>query len=36
MALLDKPEIEALMTEFNGLAFGLLKEKAKAQGWCST
>ena len=25
MGLMDKPEIEALLTEFNGLAFGLLK-----------
>ncbi|KAI4666975.1 uncharacterized protein J4E79_001656 [Alternaria viburni] len=25
MCLMDKPEIEALLTEFNGLAFGLLK-----------
>ena len=33
MALLEKPEIEALMTEFNGLAFGLLKAKSKANGW---
>jgi len=24
-ALLEKPEIEALLTEFNGLAYGLLK-----------
>ncbi|CAI6302774.1 unnamed protein product [Periconia digitata] len=27
MELLKKPEVEALMLEFNGLAFGLLKEK---------
>jgi len=25
MCLMDKPEIEALLTEFNGLAFDLLK-----------
>jgi hypothetical protein len=36
MVLLDNPEIKTLMTEFNGLAFGLLKEKAKAPGWCLT
>jgi hypothetical protein len=33
MSLLEKPEIEALMTEFNGLAFGLLKAKSKANDW---
>jgi hypothetical protein len=33
MVLLKKPEIEALMTEFNGLVFGLLKEKAEMNGW---
>ncbi|KAF2703730.1 hypothetical protein K504DRAFT_473736 [Pleomassaria siparia CBS 279.74] len=32
MELLDKPEIEALMTEFNGLAFGVLKQKARVYG----
>ncbi|KAF2807560.1 uncharacterized protein BDZ99DRAFT_447950 [Mytilinidion resinicola] len=32
LELIDKPEIEAVLTEFNGLAFGLLKEK-KQQGW---
>lgn len=30
--LVKKPEIEALLTEFNGLAFGLLKTKIEA-GW---
>lgn len=30
--LLKKPDIEALLTEFNGLAFGLLKAKTEA-GW---
>ncbi|KAF2004173.1 hypothetical protein P154DRAFT_552284 [Amniculicola lignicola CBS 123094] len=34
MQLLNKPEIEAVMTECNGLAFGLLKQKSEAQGWC--
>ncbi|KZM22844.1 uncharacterized protein EKO05_0001087 [Ascochyta rabiei] len=34
MSLLEKPEIEDLMTEFNGLAFGLLFDKAKQSGWC--
>ncbi|OCL12364.1 hypothetical protein AOQ84DRAFT_386178 [Glonium stellatum] len=34
MSLLKKPEIEALMTEFNGLAFGVLKEKAMQYRWC--
>jgi hypothetical protein len=33
MVLLKKPEIEALMTEFNGLAFGLLKAKAAESKW---
>jgi hypothetical protein len=33
MSLLKKPEVEALMTEFNGLSFGLLLEKAKENGW---
>lgn len=33
MILLKKPEIEALMTEFNGLAFGLLKTKAAESNW---
>jgi hypothetical protein len=32
---LEKPEIEDLMTEFNGLAFGLLFDKAKQSGWCN-
>ena len=34
MSLLKKPEIEALMTEFNGLVFGVLKEKASRYRWC--
>lgn len=34
MELLEKPEIEDLMNEFNGLAFGLLFDKAKQAGWC--
>jgi hypothetical protein len=29
MVLLKKPEIEALMREFNGLAFEVLETKAK-------
>ncbi|KAF2134737.1 hypothetical protein P153DRAFT_427383 [Dothidotthia symphoricarpi CBS 119687] len=33
MVLLRKPEIEAPMAEFNGLAFRLLKEKADKNGW---
>lgn len=33
MELLKKPEVEVLMTEFNGLAFGLLKAKATEYGW---
>jgi hypothetical protein len=33
MELLNKVEIEALMTEFNGLAFGLLKQKSQQNGW---
>lgn len=32
MELVEKPEIEVLMTQFNGLAFGLLKQKV-AEGW---
>lgn len=34
MNLLKKPEVEDLMTEFNGLAFGLLFDKAEESGWC--
>jgi hypothetical protein len=34
MQLLKKPEIEDLMNEFNGLAFGLLFDKAEQAGWC--
>jgi hypothetical protein len=32
MDLVNKPEVEVLMMQFNGLAFGLLKQKV-AQGW---
>jgi len=35
MSLLEKPETEDLMTEFNGLVFGLLFDKAKQSGWCN-
>lgn len=31
--LVKKPEIENLLTEFNGLALGLLKAKTKASWW---
>ena len=34
MTLLKKPEVEDLMNEFNGLAFGLLFDKAEQAGWC--
>jgi hypothetical protein len=33
MVLLNKPAVEALLTKFNGLAFGLLKTRAKELGW---
>ena len=33
MCLLNKPAIEALAREFNGLSFGLLKARAKDLGW---
>jgi hypothetical protein len=33
MELLNKPEIEALLHQFNGLAVGLLKARAKDLGW---
>lgn len=33
MELLNKPAVEALLTEFNGLAVGLLKMRAKELGW---
>ena len=33
MSLMNKPQVEVLMTQFNGLAFGLLKQKAEANGW---
>jgi hypothetical protein len=33
MDLLNKPEIQALLNEFNGLAVGLLNLRAKELGW---
>jgi hypothetical protein len=33
MELLNKPAVETLLTEFNGLAVGLLKMRAKDLGW---
>jgi hypothetical protein len=33
MGLLKKKDVVGLMTEFNGLAFGLLMEKAEKNGW---
>lgn len=33
MALLKKPAVESLLIEFNGLAVGLLKARAKDLGW---
>jgi hypothetical protein len=33
MELLDKPEVEALLHQFNGLAVGILKSRAKELGW---
>jgi len=33
MTLLNKPAVEALLAEFNGLALGLLKMRAKELGW---
>jgi hypothetical protein len=33
MELLNKPAVEALLTEFNGLAVGLLKMRARDLGW---
>ena len=35
MELVDKPEIKALMIEFNGLALGILEEMIKEHGWNS-
>lgn len=32
MELVNKPEIEALMTEYNSLTFGILKQKV-SKGW---
>ncbi|KAF2993658.1 hypothetical protein E8E13_000129 [Curvularia kusanoi] len=34
MGLLLKEEVEDLMVEFNGLAFSILRAKAKEAGWC--
>jgi hypothetical protein len=33
MVLLNKPEVEALLNEFNGLAVDLLKKRGKEMGW---
>ena len=33
IAILNNPEVEALLDEFNGLAAGLLREKAAEIGW---
>jgi hypothetical protein len=33
MELIDEDDIEALMRDFNGLAFGILKRKSKELGW---
>jgi hypothetical protein len=33
MSLLNKPAVETLLTEFNGLALGVLKMRAKELGW---
>jgi hypothetical protein len=33
MGLLDKPAVESLLNEFNGLAVGILKKRAKDLGW---
>jgi hypothetical protein len=33
MELIRKPEIQVLMTEFNGLALGILLKKADEHGW---
>ncbi|KAF2622832.1 hypothetical protein BU25DRAFT_351322, partial [Macroventuria anomochaeta] len=35
LKLLEKPEVEDHMTEFNRLAFGLLFDNAGQAGWCS-
>lgn len=33
MELIQKAEIQALMTEFNGLALGIMLKKADEHGW---
>jgi hypothetical protein len=33
MKLVEKPRVKFLMTEFNGLALGILEEKIKELGW---
>lgn len=33
MGLVKKPEVKVLMTEFNGLALGILEEKIIEHGW---
>lgn len=33
MTLLNKPDVAALLDEFNGLASGLLKKRARDLGW---
>jgi hypothetical protein len=33
MELVEKAEVKVLMTEFNGLALGILEEKIKEHGW---
>jgi len=33
MELIRKPEVQALMTEFNGLSLGILMKKADEHGW---
>jgi hypothetical protein len=33
MGLIKKPEVKVLLTEFNGLALGILEEKIIEHGW---
>jgi hypothetical protein len=33
MGLIKKPEVKVLLTEFNGLALGILEEKVVEHGW---
>ena len=33
MGLIKKPEVKVLLTEFNGLALGVLEEKIIEHGW---